>query len=129
MINLFISLKAMVEVQNIGITWFNQDVYTLLFRLAVNLVFLTIIIRLLYYPKTKRKDYLLMLSHKQNPYFLKKNSKVKNKILEIPMPSISKFDLPIWHTIGFIFGFDYLVSKVKKYLEKNTFLNYVIQVQ
>ncbi len=58
MINLFISLKAMVEVQNIGITWFNQDVYTLLFRLAVNLVFLTIIIRLLYYPKTKRKDYL-----------------------------------------------------------------------
>jgi len=74
----------------------------------------------------KRKDYLLMLSHNQNPYFLKKNSKVKSKILEIPMPSISKFDLPIWHTIGFIFGFDYLVSKVKKYLEKNTFLNYVI---
>ena len=58
MINLFISLKAMVEVQNTGITWFNQDVYTLLFRLVVNLAFLTIIIRLLYYPKTKRKDYL-----------------------------------------------------------------------
>ena len=67
-----------------------------------------------------------MLSHKQNPYFLKKNSKVKNKILEIPMPSISKFDLPIWHTVGSIFGFDYLASKVKKYLETNTFLNYVI---
>ena len=42
------------------------------------------------------------------------------------MPSISKFDLPIWHTIGFIFGFDYLFSKVEKYLEKSTFLNYVI---
>jgi peptidoglycan/xylan/chitin deacetylase (PgdA/CDA1 family) len=74
----------------------------------------------------KRKDYLLMLSHNQNPYFLQKNSKVKGKILEIPMSSISKFDLPIWHTIGFIFGLDYLVSKVKKYLEKNPFLNYVI---
>ncbi len=58
MTNLFISLKALVETPNIGITWFNNDVYTLLFRLLVNLTFLTIIIRLLYYPKTKRKDYL-----------------------------------------------------------------------
>lgn len=37
---------------------FNTDVYTLLFRLAVNLIFLTIVIRYLYYPKAKRKDYL-----------------------------------------------------------------------
>lgn len=37
---------------------FNTDVYTLLFRLGVNLIFLTIIIRYLYYPKAKRKDYL-----------------------------------------------------------------------
>ncbi len=62
MINLFISLRAVVEPQinssSSGITWFNEDVYTLLFRLFVNLIFLTIIIRLLYYPKTKRKDYL-----------------------------------------------------------------------
>lgn len=38
--------------------WFDDDVYKLLFRLAVNLVFLTIVIRFLYYPKSKRKDYL-----------------------------------------------------------------------
>ncbi|MGB0932845.1 MAG: DUF4956 domain-containing protein [Lishizhenia sp.] len=37
---------------------FNTDVYTLLFRLAVNLIFLTVVIRYLYYPKAKRKDYL-----------------------------------------------------------------------
>jgi len=37
---------------------FNKDVYTLLYRLLINLVFLTIIIRFIYYPKTKRKDYL-----------------------------------------------------------------------
>ena len=36
---------------------FNVDVWMLLFRLAVNFLFLTIIIRYLYYPKTRRKDY------------------------------------------------------------------------
>ncbi len=63
MLNLFITLKATIiptAQDNMlgGITWFNPDVYTLLFRLLVNLTFLTIIIRFLYYPKTKRKDYL-----------------------------------------------------------------------
>lgn len=37
---------------------FNKDVYTLLYRLSLNLIFTTIIIRFIYYPKTKRKDYL-----------------------------------------------------------------------
>ena len=36
----------------------NADIYTLLIRLAINTVILTIIIRFLYYPKTNRKDYL-----------------------------------------------------------------------
>lgn len=37
---------------------YDDDVNTLLFRLAMNLLFLTVVIRFLYYPKTKRKDYL-----------------------------------------------------------------------
>jgi hypothetical protein len=57
MFNFILPLKSQTE-QLIGITWFNNDFYTLLFRLIINLAFLTIIIRLLYYPKTKRKDYL-----------------------------------------------------------------------
>ncbi len=41
------------------ITWMNtDDVLNLLLRLALNLIFLTVVIRYLYYPKTKRKDYL-----------------------------------------------------------------------
>ena len=32
------------------------------------------------------------------------------KILEIPMPSSSKFNIPIWHTIGFMFGFNFLMK-------------------
>jgi hypothetical protein len=41
-----------------NLTWFDEDFYTLLLRLAINLFFMTILIRYLYYPITKRKDYL-----------------------------------------------------------------------
>jgi len=42
----------------LNLTWFDDDVYKLLVRLVINLVFLTVIIRMLYYPIAKRKDYL-----------------------------------------------------------------------
>jgi len=42
----------------VGIQLFSEDAYVLLLRLAVNMLFLTVLIRYLYYPKTKRKDYL-----------------------------------------------------------------------
>ena len=41
-----------------NISWFDDDIYKLIFRLVVNIIFLTIIIRYLYYPSKKRKDYL-----------------------------------------------------------------------
>ena len=49
-------LDAFSELFNL--TWFDKDFYTLLLRLSINLVVMTIIIRYLYYPITKRKDYL-----------------------------------------------------------------------
>jgi hypothetical protein len=42
----------------IDLQLFNKDVYTLLYRLILNLFFTTIIIRFIYYPRTQRKDYL-----------------------------------------------------------------------
>lgn len=48
--------KSIVELLDLQL--FNKDVYTLLYRLLINLFFTTIIIRFIYYPKTKRKDYL-----------------------------------------------------------------------
>jgi hypothetical protein len=44
--------------KDLGIQLFSEDAYVLLLRLLVNMTFLTILIRYLYYPKTKRKDYL-----------------------------------------------------------------------
>ncbi|MDP5010356.1 MAG: DUF4956 domain-containing protein [Crocinitomicaceae bacterium] len=44
--------------KNLSFQLFSNDAIVLLVRLAVNMTFLTILIRYLYYPKTKRKDYL-----------------------------------------------------------------------
>lgn len=52
----FLPLKKVIDTEQI--TWFSDDFYVLVLRLLINLVFLTIIIRFLYYPRTKRKDYL-----------------------------------------------------------------------
>ncbi|MCH2225966.1 MAG: DUF4956 domain-containing protein, partial [Crocinitomicaceae bacterium] len=41
-----------------NLQWFDNDFYTLLLRLVINIVFMTILIRYLYYPIAKRKDYL-----------------------------------------------------------------------
>jgi hypothetical protein len=40
-----------------GIPLFDDDVYKLLFRFGLNIFFLTIIIRFLYYKKTQNKEY------------------------------------------------------------------------
>jgi len=41
-----------------SINWFDDDVYKLLMRLSINFVFVTLIVRFIYYKITKRKDYL-----------------------------------------------------------------------
>ncbi len=53
---LSIPLKSFSEIMNL--TWIDEDFYTLILRMVVNLVFITVIIRYMYYPITKRKDYL-----------------------------------------------------------------------
>jgi hypothetical protein len=54
--NLFLAKEKATT--DIGLQWFDEDFYLLLIRLCVNVVFITILIRFLYYAKTKRKDYL-----------------------------------------------------------------------
>ncbi len=56
LLNLSIPLKSIEDILNIE--FFDDDIYKLAFRLIINSVFMTIIIRYLYYPITKRKDYL-----------------------------------------------------------------------
>ena len=56
LLNLSIPLKSIEDILNIE--FFDDDIYKLAFRLIINIVFMKIIIRYLYYPITKRKDYL-----------------------------------------------------------------------
>jgi len=56
---MLLSAKTPTYIESLlNLTMFDDDLYKLLFRLVVNLIFLTIIIRYLYYPLKKRKDYL-----------------------------------------------------------------------
>lgn len=41
-----------------NISWWNDDFYPLLMRMAINIAVLTVIIRFMYYSKSRRKDYL-----------------------------------------------------------------------
>lgn len=50
------SSKNVIEL--LDLQFYNKDVWTLMYRMLMNLFFLTLIIRFIYYPKTKRKDYL-----------------------------------------------------------------------
>jgi len=64
MLNTIFSLNANSGDTNIinetilGLPWFDDDFYKLLIRFAINILFLSVIIRCLYYPKSQRKDYL-----------------------------------------------------------------------
>lgn len=51
-------LPLVKNADSFSLSLFSNDAYILLLRMVVNLFFLTILIRYLYYPKTKRKDYL-----------------------------------------------------------------------
>lgn len=41
-----------------NLSWWNDDFYPLLMRMIINIIVLTIIIRFMYYSKSRRKDYL-----------------------------------------------------------------------
>lgn len=55
---MLLSLTETSLAETLGLTWIDNDFYTLALRLVINMVFMTIVIRYLYYPLTKRKDYL-----------------------------------------------------------------------
>ena len=56
--DLFFLLPLKKAISPNTITWFSEDFYGLLMRFGINWFFLTLLIRVLYYSKTRRKDYL-----------------------------------------------------------------------
>ena len=78
-----------------------------------------------------RRDYLIPFKYNYEPFFInsemkKVSSNEKKSILEIPMPVINNLNPPIWHTAGYIFGWNYLKNNMKKILDKNKPFFYLI---
>ena len=78
-----------------------------------------------------RRDYLIPFKYNKEPFFIdsemnKVSKDHKESILEFPMPTISKFQPPIWHTAGYMFGWEYLKKKLKVVLDREKPFFYLI---
>ena len=78
-----------------------------------------------------RRDYLIPFKYEYEPFFInsemKKTSNKQNEsILEMPMPLINNLNPPIWHTAGYVFGWDYMQKKLQKILNRNKPFFYLI---
>jgi|688.fasta_scaffold433258_2 hypothetical protein len=78
-----------------------------------------------------RGDFFDPFLKSTQPHFVyKKLSNKKNlnseRILELPIPTINRFTVPIWHTIGFIFGKKFLIEQVLKLLNSHECFYYVM---
>lgn len=78
-----------------------------------------------------RRDYLIPFKYDYEPFFLNSEMKMvsnigKKCILEMPMPLINNLNPPIWHTAGYIFGWNFVKKKLKIILEKNKPFFYII---
>ena len=66
-----------------------------------------------------RRDYFVPFKYDRKPFFInskmEKVSKFDNQsLLEIPMPLLNIFNPPIWHTAGYVFGWEYIKKNLKK---------------
>ncbi len=78
-----------------------------------------------------RRDYLIPFKYDYEPFFIdgemKKVSNIEKKsILEMPMPLINNLSPPIWHTAGYVFGWEYVKKQLKKILDRNKPFFYLI---
>ena len=73
-----------------------------------------------------RKDWLHHFLLSKKPFFvdksLKKNIQNKDKkILIMPLPTRSRFHIPLWYTVGFVFGWKFFFKSLKKFLNNNEY--------
>ena len=93
--------------------------YPMIFKIGMNHIkdkkrFLKII---------SRKDWLFPLTRPTKPYFAGRNyhkaKKNEKSILVLPVPTLNRYSLPLWHTTGFITGWAKHFERLKKIEKKN----------
>lgn len=78
-----------------------------------------------------RSDWLDPFLKPTNPYLINSYGKINKlresqNILEMPLPTLSRFKPPIWHTLAFILGKDYFINQIKKLLNSHRGFYYVM---
>ena len=78
-----------------------------------------------------RRDYLNLFKFNSEPFYLDSDmrqvsEKNQNSILEFPMPTINWLKPPIWHTTGYMLGWDFLKKNLIKILNKKKPFFYLI---
>ena len=73
-----------------------------------------------------RKDWKHHFFASKKPFFVDESLKEiktdkENKILIMPLPTKSKFHIPIWYTLGFVFGWKYFYNSFEKFLTNNEY--------
>lgn len=78
-----------------------------------------------------RRDYLIPFTNQKDPFFIDSDMNINpkntsNTILEMPMPTINKYTPPVWHTAGYVFGWEYLKKNLQKILNLDKPFFYLI---
>lgn len=79
----------------------------------------------------KRKDWLGPFLFPNKPFYMDQNMKVysdsgKGKLLILPLPTENCFSLSLWHTMGFMQGWEKFKEKLKKMCTKDDGFYYLI---
>jgi len=78
-----------------------------------------------------RRDWLYPFTKPITPYIADANYRSLNKrdsesIIVLPLPTLSRFTSPYWHTIGFLFGWVYASRQLKKNIIRNDYFYYLM---
>lgn len=78
-----------------------------------------------------RSDWFDPLLKPTSPYLINKNGNINNlkdnqNILEMPVPTLSRFNPCIWHTLSFIFSKNYFINQLTQLLESHMGFYYVM---
>ena len=77
-----------------------------------------------------RKDFLCPLTKSVEPFFVDRDGRTshkgKNTILVLPIPTLSRYKVPVWHTMGYVFGWHYARKALTEALQQKKYFYYLM---